>query len=94
MKLSYCHSVFICSKLTIKILENGVNDVQNYQKKTPEQRQLTWTQLFDANLVSFFLTLLYFESCSNVSNVNFELINVSWEFCGYMLIFVQSLHTV
>ena len=39
------------------------------------------TLLIDVALVSFFLTLTYFASCSTVSYVNVELVNVSWEFC-------------
>ena len=39
------------------------------------------TQLIDITLVSFFLTLNIFASYSTVSYVNFELVNVSWEFC-------------
>ena len=33
-------------------------------------------QLIDIALVSFFLTLTYFVSCSTVFYVNFELVNV------------------
>ena len=39
------------------------------------------TQLIDVALVSPFLTLNIFAFCSNVSYVNFELVNVSGEFC-------------
>ena len=33
------------------------------------------TKLIDVTMVSFFLTLTYFASCSTVSYVNFELVN-------------------
>ena len=38
------------------------------------------TQLVDVALVNFFLTLNIFASCTAVSHVNFELVNVGWKY--------------
>ena len=54
----------------------------------------TNTQLIAVALVSIFLTLNIVCFLFYVSYVNFELVNVSWEFYGYVLIIMQSLNIV
>ena len=61
----------------------------------------TSTQLVDVTQVFFFLTLnifCFFFYCIFfflfILYVNFELVNVSWEFCSYVLIIMQSLNIV